>query len=1389
MVDAAYERVNDYSAVHIRLASPNDILSWSYGEVKKPETINYRTYRPEKDGLFCERIFGPERDWECFCGKYKGIKHRGIICDRCGIKITHSRVRRERMGHINLAAPIVHIWFFKAMPSRLGNLLAIKTSYLERVIYYQDYVVIDPGDTQLKEKQLLTEEELRDCRKKFGDSFEADTGAEAVRKLVQRLNLDDVVVELQAELKTTKSKQKTKDIINRLKIIKAVLDSGNKPEWMTMDVIPVIPPDLRPLVLLESGNFATSDLNDLYRRLINRNNRLKKLLDLNAPDVIIRNEKRMLQHSVDALFDNSRCRRPVLGSNNRPLKSLTDMIKGKQGRFRENLLGKRVDYSARSVIAVGPELRIHQCGLPKKIALELYQPFIIRRLKELGHADTIKSAKKMLERKDEEVWDILEDVIHEHPVLLNRAPTLHRMGIQAFEPVLIEGNAIKVHPLVCEGFNADFDGDQMAVHLPLSIEAQVEASSLMLSTNNVFSPASGRPIIAPSQDIVLGCYYLTASIPQEVTDSPKVFSSQQEVFQAHGGAKVRYHTHIRIRFAAGTSVVGQGETDEAGSLITTTVGRVFYNDVLPDGMSFYNLDMNKGNINRVIQDCYQLLGRRSTLNLLDDLKELGFKVATLAGISFAKEDLRVPAAKDEILVETQSAVEKVEKQYQRGIITEGERYLQIIDLWTHATERVGEAMLMALKTDYRENDVYVNPIYMMVDSGSRGSVTQIRQLAGMRGLMAKPSGKIIETPIKASFREGLKVLEYFSSTHGARKGLADTALKTADSGYLTRKLADVAQNVVVTELNCGTLNGITKSVIYKGDKIGIPLSKSITGRVARDKIVDVVTDEVIVSEDQLITEKIAKRIESLGYQKIRVRSSLTCESSLGICGCCYGMDRSTGRDVEQGLAVGIIAAQSIGEPGTQLTMRTFHIGGIASKSVEETVAKAKNSGEVRYGNLRSVINSEGQVIALNRNGEVLLVDSKERELERHSVPIGATVLVPEGENVKAGQELLQWEAHMIPIIADKGGVVEYDDIVDGVTVKAERDAGSKNMRRQIIEHKGELHPQIVIMDKNGNPLAMYPIPEKAYIEVEPGQNVTAGMLLAKTPREVTGTQDITGGLPRVTELFEVRRPKNPSVISEIDGVVELGEKKRGKSTIVVSNDSGMEVAHVIPHGKHFRVHRGDTVEAGEPLVDGPLVPKDILRISGEEVVQQYLMREIQNVYRSQNVTIDDKHIEIIIAQMLRNVSVVDGGDTELLPETVIDKFKFRRLNQKTVKVGKKPATAEPLLLGITKASLHSESFISAASFQETTKVLTEAALAGKTDELVGLKENVILGHLVPAGTGFKDYIGKVVKKLGDPVEQEEPEQDVGIGEIEVPSEADESELLPSAAEGGKPSEE
>ena len=1348
MADAIYNRINDYSSVSIRLASPEDIRRWSYGEVKKPETINYRTYRPEKDGLFCERIFGPERDWECFCGKYKGIKHKGIICDRCGVKITHSKVRRKRMGHINLAAPVAHIWFFKAMPSRIGTLLAMKTADLERVIYFQDYVVVDPGDTPLKERQLLSEDDFRKARQQYGDAFEADMGAEAIRKLLQRLDLRALSEELRAELKETKSKQRMKDIIKRLKTVDMLAHSDNKPEWMILEVIPVIPPELRPLVLLESGNFATSDLNDLYRRLINRNNRLKKLLDLNAPEVIIRNEKRMLQQAVDALFDNNRCRRAVLGSSNRPLKSLTDMIKGKQGRFRENLLGKRVDYSARSVIVVGPELKLHQCGLPKKIALELFQPFIIRRLKEIGLADTIKSAKKMLERKDEEVWDILEEVIHEHPVLLNRAPTLHRVGIQAFEPVLIEGNAIKIHPLVCAGFNADFDGDQMAVHLPLSFEAQIEAAALMLSTNNIFSPAHGQPIIAPSQDIVLGGYYLTCERPGQPGEG-KQFASAAEVFIAHSTKKVNFHTKIRYRLDGGRKVVGdQGEFSPPGGVFETTVGRVIFNDIIPLGAPFYNLTLNKKTISRVIYDCHRRLGREKTLTLLDDIKELGFKVSTMAGLSFSKNDLVMPKRKDEIIHKTQGEVERIESNYKKGIITDGERYNQIIDAWTYARERIGEEMMLELRHDTRDGQPYLNPVFIMATSGARGSIEQIRQLAGMRGLMAKPSGKIIETPIRANFREGLKVLEYFSSTHGARKGLADTALKTADSGYLTRKLADVAQNVVVTVDDCGTQNGVSKSAVYKGEFVEVSLADNIRGRTACDSIADIVTDEVIVKEGDLITEDVARRVEGLGYPKVRVRSPLTCEAAFGVCARCYGADLSTGQPVELGLATGIIAAQSIGEPGTQLTMRTFHIGGTASRSVEESEIKTSRGGKLQFQNLRVVENQAGESVVLNRNGEILVLDKKDREIERFLVPPGAVVLVPEGKEVSARTALCRWDPHNTPILAERAGVIRFDDIVEGVTMKEERDPGSGVRRKVIIEHKGDLHPQIIIEDKDGTPLGLYPLPEKAHIEVEDGAKIVAGTLLAKTPREITGTQDITGGLPRVTELFEARRPKDPAVISEIDGMIELGEKRRGKRTIVVKNESGIEKEHLVPHGKHLRVHKGDRVRAGEPLTDGPQVPHDILRISGEEVLQNYLLREVQNVYRSQNVTIDDKHIEIILSQMMRKVRVERSGDTDLLPGTVIDKFRFLEVNKTIQEKKGKPATAKPLLLGITKASLQSESFISAASFQETTKVLTEAALAGKVDHLLGLKENVILGHMVPAGTGFKTYhMTKVTKNV------------------------------------------
>ncbi|MBM4054089.1 MAG: DNA-directed RNA polymerase subunit beta' [Planctomycetes bacterium] len=1341
MTELVYDKINEYSSVKISLASPDDIRGWSYGEVKKPETINYRTYRAEKDGLFCERIFGPERNWECFCGKYKGIKHKGIVCDRCGVKITHSRVRRKRMGHINLAAPIVHIWFFKAMPSRLGTLLGMKTTSLERIIYFQGYVVVDPGSTTLKEYQVLSEEEYKINREKFGEqSFVAAMGAEAIRMLLQKLDLVELSKELREELYRTRSKQRAKEIIKRLEIVEAFRDSDNKPEWMVLSVIPVIPPDLRPLVLLESGNFASSDLNDLYRRIINRNNRLKKLIDLNAPEVIIRNEKRMLQQAVDALFDNTRGKRPVLGSNNRPLKSLTDMIKGKQGRFRENLLGKRVDYSARSVIVVGPELKLHQCGLPKKIALELFQPFIIRRLREFGYADTIKSAKKMLSRKDKEVWDILEEVVKRRPVLLNRAPTLHRMGIQAFEPILVEGNAIKLHPLVCRGFNADFDGDQMAVHLPLSIEAQSEAITLMLSTNNIFSPASGEPIIVPSQDIVLGCYYLTASTQDETDQKLKRFSGNGEVIYALSVNKIHLHDKIEIKLKhAGIVNDRLGKEELIRGLCKTTVGRVVFNNILPEGMPFYNYPLDQKGISRIIQDCYKLLGREKTITLLDDIKEIGFKECTKAGLSFSISDVRMPEKKKEIIDKTQEEIEKIQKLYRKGIITEGERYNQIIDAWTFAGERIAEEMMSVLKNDTRGGKAYLNPVYIMSASGARGSSQQLRQLAGMRGLMAKPSGKIIETPIKANFREGLGVLEYFSSTHGARKGLADTALKTADSGYLTRKLADVAQNVVITSLDCGTKNGITKSVVYRGEKIEVPLSKAITGRVARNNIVDLVKDEVIVRENELITEEKAKKIEALGYEKIRVRSPLTCEMSLGLCSKCYGMDLSRGELVEEGMAVGIIAAQSIGEPGTQLTMKTFHIGGTATRSVEESEAKAKRAGKIKYNNLNVVKDPQNKNVAINANGEILIIDAKGRQIEKHSVVLGAEVLVKEDDNVVVRQALTRWDPHMVPILAEMAGSIRFEDIEIGKTVREESDASTGFRRKVIMEHKGDLHPQIIIEDETGKILGLYPIPEKAHLEVEDGEKVTPGTLLAKTPREISRTEDITGGLPRVAEICEARKPKDPAVMSEIEGVVELGEKRRGKRTIVVKGEGGMEIEHLVPRGKHLKVHRGDHVKAGSPLVEGPLILQDILRICGEEELQTYMLKEVQNVYRSQNVPIDDKHIEIIISQMLRKVKIEDAGDTNFLPGQIVDKFRFREENKKIKEMGGKPSTAKPLLLGITRASLQADSFISAASFQETTKVLTRAALEGKVDNLVGLKENVILGHLVPAGTGYKSY--------------------------------------------------
>ncbi|MFO8007509.1 MAG: DNA-directed RNA polymerase subunit beta', partial [Candidatus Brocadiia bacterium] len=1339
MLETGYDRINEYQSVRISLASPADVRSWSYGEVTEPETINYRTYRPERDGLFCERIFGPQNDWECSCGKYRGMKHKGIVCDRCGVKVTHSRVRRRRMGHISLAAPVVHIWFFKSMPCRLGNLLAMKSTDLQRIIYFQSYAVTEPGDTPLEYKQLLSEEEYREAQREYGErAFEAKMGAEAVRKFLQGLELEQLSVELRAELKTCTSKQRRKRIIKQLTEVEALRDSNNKPEWVVQEVIPVIPPDLRPLVLLDSGNFASSDLNDLYRRIINRNNRLRKLLDLNAPDVIIRNEKRMLQQSVDSLFDNSRCKRPVMGSSRRPLKSLTDMIKGKQGRFRENLLGKRVDYSARSVIVVGPELKLNQCGLPKKIALELYQPFIIRKLKEKGIADTLKNAKKELEQRTEEVWDVLEEVTEHHPVLLNRAPTLHRMGIQAFDPVLVEGNAIKLHPLVCKGFNADFDGDAMAVHLPLSVEAQIEAKTLMMAPHNVFTPQDGRPIIGPSHDIVLGCYYLTVE-PRAEQETIKRFSGLSEVHMAHAQGRVDVHTLVHVRPNGLEEIVEHPDAPAKAveGMLETTVGRIVLNDALPAGLPFYNCELASAGLNRAIHDCYERLGRQATVQMLDDMKDIGFHAATEAGISFSMEDLRLPPSKDDILEQTEKVVAQIASAYREGAITDIERRQRVIDEWSAATDTVAEEMFTELANDRREGEPYLNPVFLMMESGARGKAQQVSQLAGMRGLMAKPSGQIIETPIKANFREGLDVLEYFSSTHGARKGLADTALKTAESGYLTRRLADVAQNVIITQHDCGTVNGITKGPVLRGDKIAVPLREVITGRVARDNFIHPVTDEPIVRENELITEEIARELEEFDERmKIRVRSPLTCESRTGVCATCYGMDLSTKALAEPGLTVGIIAAQSIGEPGTQLTMRTFHIGGVAIGGTEESEISGKRPGQVRFEELEVVEDPEGRNVSISRRGELAIVDEKDRELERHNVPLGAEMLVEDGDDVSSDQRLAQWDTHYTPILAEVDGTVRYEDMVEGKTLRLEKDETHGTTRKVVMEHKGDMHPQILIEGPEGNILSLYPLPEKAIVEVDDGQEITAGTRLARTLREVQRTQDITGGLPRVTVLFEARTPKSPAVMSEIDGMVTEIERKRGRTVIRVEDpETGYESEHTVPAGKHLRVHRGDHVTAGQALVDGPLILEDILRISGEEALHQYMLREIQNVYRAQDASIDDKHFEVIIGQMTRRVKVNEPGDTPFLPEQLVDKFGFRDTNAEVVEQGGEPAEAEPVVLGITKAALSSDSFISAASFQNTTRVLTRAALRGAVDRLEGLKENVILGHLIPSGTG------------------------------------------------------
>lgn len=1334
------KNMNTFDVISIKIASPDVIKSWSKGEVRKPETINYRTLRPEKDGLFCEKIFGPTRDWECSCGKYKRIKYRGIVCDRCGVEVTLSKVRRDRMGHINLASACSHIWFFKAMPSRMALLLDIGLRDLEKIIYYEEYIVIDPGDAPLKKKELLTEEKYRQHQEEYSGKFNALIGAEAIRELLKELDIEGMLARLKADLHEQKSEQSKRKILKRLKIIEAFKKSGNKPEWMIIDMIPVIPPDLRPLVPLEGGRFATSDLNDLYRRVINRNNRLKKLLELKAPDIIVRNEKRMLQEAVDALFDNGRHGRAVLGPANRPLKSLSDMLKGKQGRFRQNLLGKRVDYSGRSVIVIGPELKLWECGLPKKMALELFEPFIIKKLKEKGFVHTIKSAKRMVEKARLEVWDILEDVIKDHPVLLNRAPTLHRLGIQGFQPVLIEGKAIRIHPLVCTAFNADFDGDQMAVHVPLSMEAQMEVRLIMLASNNIFSPSDGRPILTPTQDIVLGAYYLTQEKLGQKGEG-KVFADTLETETALADREVGLHAKIKVRID--------------NKLIDTTSGRVLFNHILPKGMPFVNDVLEKTKLSKVIADCYKLFGHDSTVKLLDDVKKIGFEYATLSGISISIDDLHVPNEKKKMVAAAKKEVNTVEDQYRKGIITERERYNKIVDIWTHATDKISDQL-------FRELDSF-NPVFMMANSGARGSKQQIRQLSGMRGLMAKPSGEIIETPITANFREGLTVLEYFISTHGARKGLADTALKTADSGYLTRRLVDVAQDVIIREQDCGTLNGILISAIIEADEEVVPLRERIMGRVAVDNIVDIITDEIIIEAGSEIDQESAERVELAGIEKIRIRSVLTCETKQGICAKCYGTDLARGKIVELGTAVGIIAAQSIGEPGTQLTMRTFHIGGTASRIIEQSFIKSRFKGIVRYHGLKVVKQESGNTIVLNRNGQISINDETGRELEKYTVPSGSILSVAEGKEIEKGVVFLRWDPYTSPILTEVSGKVRYEDIIDEVTMVEEADEATGLVGRVIIEHRGEYHPQIVIEDEKKEVLALYPIPAGAHIVCQDGASIKAGNLIAKTPRQVSKTKDITGGLPRVAELFEARKPKDPAMISEIDGIVEFATSKKGQRRIIVRAASGMKREYIIPHGKHLNVYKGDRVKSGDQLVDGPINPQDILKISGEKRLQEYLVDEVQEVYRMQGVKINDKHIEIIVKQMLKKVKIENSGDTDFLAGMQVDKVAFQEENEKIVKKKKKPASATPMLLGITKASLSTESFISAASFQETTRVLTEAAASGKVDELRGLKENVIMGHLIPAGTGFKDH--REVRMIKEVVESKKDKKEKPLEEV------------------------
>ncbi|WP_147652194.1 DNA-directed RNA polymerase subunit beta' [Vulcaniibacterium gelatinicum] len=1348
----------DFDAIKIGLASPDLIRSWSYGEVKKPETINYRTFKPERDGLFCAAIFGPIKDYECLCGKYKRMKHRGVVCEKCGTEVTLAKVRRERMGHIDLASPVAHIWFLKSLPSRIGLMLDMTLRDIERILYFEAYVVTEPGLTPLERGTLLTEEQYMQARQEHGDDFDAAMGAEAVHELLRTIDLQSELVRLKEEIAATNSETKLKRLTKRIKLIEAFIESGNRPEWMVLTVLPVLPPDLRPLVPLDGGRFATSDLNDLYRRVINRNNRLKRLLELNAPDIIVRNEKRMLQEAVDALMDNGRRGRAITGTNKRPLKSLADMIKGKQGRFRQNLLGKRVDYSGRSVIVVGPTLRLHECGLPKKMALELFKPFIFSKLQRRGLATTIKAAKKLVEREEPEVWDILEEVIREHPVLLNRAPTLHRLGIQAFEPVLIEGKAIQLHPLVCTAFNADFDGDQMAVHVPLSLEAQLEARALMMSTNNILSPANGEPIIVPSQDVVLGLYYMTRALENKKGEG-MAFANVAEVKRAYDNRVVELHARIKVRIDE-VVIAEDGSRVPRRSLVETTVGRALLHEILPEGLPFelINVELTKKNISRLINSCYRRLGLKDTVVFADKLMYTGFGFATRAGVSIGIDDMIIPAEKKEILAEAEAEVLEIQQQYQSGLVTAGERYNKVVDIWSRTNEKVAKAMMDAIGTEKVVNakgetveQKSMNSIFIMADSGARGSQAQIRQLAGMRGLMAKPDGSIIETPITANFREGLNVLQYFISTHGARKGLADTALKTANSGYLTRRLVDVAQDVVVTEVDCGTRDGLTMTPIVEGGDVVEPLRDRVLGRiVAEDVFLPGNDEDPFVTRNTLLDEQWVQKLEEAGVQAIKVRSTITCESAFGVCAHCYGRDLGRGHLVNLGEAVGVVAAQSIGEPGTQLTMRTFHIGGAASRAAAIDNVTVKTTGSVKFNNLKHVEHAAGHLVAVSRSGEVSVLDAHGRERERYKLPYGATISVRDGGEVKAGQTIANWDPHNHPIVSEVAGYVRFVDFVDGVTVIEKTDELTGLASREITDPKRrgsagkDLRPLVRIVDKDGNDLtipgtdlpAQYLLPPRSIVNLQDGDAVGVGDVVAKIPQEASKTRDITGGLPRVADLFEARKPKDPAILAEKSGVVSFGKDTKGKQRLIIKGTDGEEHEELIPKYRQIIVFEGEHVEKGETVVDGEPNPQDILRLKGVEELAAYLVKEIQDVYRLQGVKINDKHIEVIIRQMLRKVEITDPGDTRFLQGEQVERQRVIEANAAAVAKGELPAKFEPVLLGITKASLATESFISAASFQETTRVLTEAAVRGTRDSLRGLKENVIVGRLIPAGTGL-----------------------------------------------------